>query len=182
MAEEHPSTQTPFAEWAEAFGKPNATLVFSQSRKWILLPQRISQEARSSTAQTSNGRILREAAEAPRVHVASKRIAERFSMVRKLEGRIIKRTAEAFWAELRENPSDFPPIQAEFDIDALPESDRALATDGTPIVWTVGVEIEHGTHRQQSIVYIRRISPPSLAEVEISREQVEDRMRGIAWE
>ena len=120
--------------------------------------------------------------EAPRVHLARAAITERFSMVRKYEGRIIRRDADTFWAELRENPDDFPPIEAEFDIDALPASDRALAIEGAPVVWTVGFDIQDGTHRQQSILYLRRIPWPSSAEVQTSLQVVKGRMRAINWE
>jgi hypothetical protein len=103
-------------------------------------------------------------------------------MARKYEGHITQRGGDTFWAELRENPGDFPPIQAEFDVMDLPESDRPLAVEGMPLVWTLGVQIERGTHKQQSILYIRRIPFPSSAEIRKSEIEVEDRMRAILWE
>jgi hypothetical protein len=199
MAEEQQSTQAPLAEWA--VGGAQASTMFSQRRKLFLLPQRIVQKSQLSAQrgaridpqtasirtndENGNGRgsnFMETTVEGPSVHSAPGVITERFSMVRKYEGRIIRRDADTFWAEFRENPNDFPPIEAEFDTDALPASDRPLAVEGVPVVWTVGFDIQDGTHRQQSIVYLRRIPWPSSAEVQTSVKVVKDRMRAITWE
>ncbi|HEY4271989.1 MAG TPA: hypothetical protein VGM65_08280 [Candidatus Udaeobacter sp.] len=184
MAEEQQSTQTPLAEWAVGAAQTSAALALSQRERLFLLPQRITeryqlsaqkgaridpQTAATTTPTDKNGNrrgsnLMGTTVEAPRVHSARSGIAERFSMVRKYEGRIIRRDADTFWAEFRENPDDSP-IEAEFEIDALPASDRPLAVAGVPVVWTVGFDIQDGTHRQQSIVYLRRIPWPSSAEV-----------------
>ena len=197
MAEEQQFTQTPLAEWAA--GGAQVTLAFSQRRKWFLLPLRIVEKSQFSAqrsakidpqtaARTSDenghgrGSNFREpTVEGPRVHPAPGFITERFSMVRKYEGRIIRRDADAFWAEFSENP-DEPPIEAEFGIETLPASDQPLAVEGVPVVWTLGFNIQDGTHRQQSIVYVRRIPWPSSAEIETSAKTLKDRMRAIAWE
>jgi hypothetical protein len=205
MAEEQQSTQTPLAEWLVEDPQARTVLAFTQRRKWFLLPQRIVEKSRLSAQrgaridpQTAaavrskdengnrSGSSFTEATittiEAPRVHSAPGVITERFSMVRKYDGRIIRRDGDTFWAEFRENPGDFPPIEAEFDTDALPASDRPLAVEGVPVVWTVGFDIQDGTHRQQSIVYLRRIPWPSSAEVQTSAKVVKDRVRAITWE
>src|SRR5262249_30800237 len=145
-------------------------------------PQTAGIRASNNNLSREGSSLVETTVEAPRVHSTRAAITERFSMVRKYEGRIIRCEADTFWAEFRENPDDFPPIEAEFDIDALPVSDRALAIEGAPVVWTVGFDIQDGTHRQQSIVYLRRIPWPSSAEVQTSLQVVKGRMRAINWE
>jgi hypothetical protein len=195
MADRAQSTTEPVAKWIkQALDERRGTLAFFQRRSCWLVPQKTVTDANIQghrPGDVATWRLRGEwrisaapipRVEPPRVHIESTPGLERFGMVRKYEGRITRRVGETFWAEVRENPGDFPPIQAEFDVMDLPESDRPLAVEGMPLVWTLGVQIEHGTHKQQSIVYVRRIPFPSPTEIEESEVEVEHRMRAIPWE
>jgi hypothetical protein len=118
----------------------------------------------------------------PQIHPSRETSSESFGLLRKYDGVILKREGDTFWARLTENPNDFPPIEAEFDITELSESDRPAAIEGAPIVWTIGYAVDRGTRRRQSILYVRRLLPVSSKELRRSKEEVEDLMRGIAWE
>jgi hypothetical protein len=200
MAEEQ-STQSPLAEWVVETMPEGTAVALSQRLKWFVLPQKIISkpqqrpaqrtlrtelEAAGSTVGTNGGvagsNFVGMTIEPPHVHSAPGTVTESFSMVRKYEGHVIRHNSETFWAEFRETPSDFPPIEVEFDLDVLPPSDRSLAVEGVPLVWTVGFDIQDGTHRQQSIVYVRRIPWPSSADVQTSTKLVKDRMRAITWQ
>ncbi len=107
---------------------------------------------------------------------------ESFSGIRKYDGIILERGQETFWARLYENPTDYPSVDAEFDLADLPQSDREIAIQGARIVWTIGFEMQRGTLKKQSILYIRRLPPISVKEAEDSKRAVDDLMDEIAWE
>ena len=115
-------------------------------------------------------------------HREQESVRASFSCLRKYDGTIFRRDGDTFWAHLRENSNDRSRLEAEFDVRDLPESDRPIALEGTPIVWTIGYAKESGTVRQQSILYVRRINAPSTEEVQRAVEQVGERMREIRWE
>ena len=118
----------------------------------------------------------------PKIHRPALPSGANFRMIRKYDGVISSRSETSFWAEMRENEGDRDVIETEFDIDALPVSDRALAQQGIPVVWTLGVEIDKGTYKNQSIVYLRRIASPPADAVNSSEKIVESRMAQIGWE
>jgi hypothetical protein len=104
-----------------------------------------------------------------------------FICLKKYDGTILRRENNGFWARLQENCGDFPVIEAEFEITELPESDRAIATEGAPIIWTIGYEISGGTRKRQSILYVRRVKAPTVEELKRSVVEIEQLSSAIVW-
>ena len=108
--------------------------------------------------------------------------AEEFRKTRKYDGVIFKRDENSFWARMRQTPEQFPTLEVEFDLNDLSTSDKPLAVEGTPIIWTLGSGRNNGTWKKESIVYVRRLLPASKEELDKSHADVQEMMSGIKWE
>jgi hypothetical protein len=117
----------------------------------------------------------------PEVRSAEPLEAQEFKTTRKYDGVIFKRDENSFWARLRQTPDQFPTLEVEFDLNDLTASDKPLAVEGTPIVWTLGSGRDNGTWKKASIVYVRRLLPASKEELDKSHADVREMMSGIKW-
>ena len=73
-------------------------------------------------------------------------------------------------------------VEAEFDLEELSETDRELAVEGAPLVWTIGYSYEGSTRKRESLIYLRRLPVWSNKELEQGRSAAEDLTRAIRWE
>lgn len=105
-----------------------------------------------------------------------------FICLKKYDGVILSRGHNSFWARLQEDYGMLPVIEAEFDLAELPEADRVIATEGAPIVWTVGYETQGGTRKRQSILYVRRIAAATECELVRSVGEIHELASAIRWE
>src|SRR5258708_9197935 len=62
----------------------------------------------------------------------------RYQLLRKLEGVVIGVEDGCFIAHLVENQTDFPPIEATFELTEIPQEERSFAVEGASLVWTIG--------------------------------------------
>lgn len=107
---------------------------------------------------------------------------ERYILLRKYEGFVVSRSEHSFWARLFENRSDYPVLEAEFDLEELSETDRGLAVEGASMVWTIGYRYEGSTRKRESAIYLRRLPPWTDKEIAESKHATAELTRGIRWE
>jgi hypothetical protein len=117
----------------------------------------------------------------PRVKRINARPDGRYILLKKYEGFVTARDGQGFTARLFENASDYPVLEAEFDLEELSERDRELAVEGAAIVWTIGYHYDGSTRKRESVVYIRRLPYWDGEEIERAKLAVEDLTRGIVW-
>ena len=118
----------------------------------------------------------------PRAKRFSSRPDDRYILLKKYEGFVTERTHEGFSARLFENASDYPVLEAEFDLEELSETDRELAVQGAPLVWTIGYCYDGSTRKRESAIYLRRLPPWTETEMEQAKKATEDLTRGIQWQ
>jgi hypothetical protein len=95
---------------------------------------------------------------------------------------VTRRGAEDFSARLFESPTDYPVLEAEFDLEELSEEDRKLAVEGAAMVWTIGYAYAGSTRKRESAIYLRRLPPWSPKEIEHGRKTAEELTSAIQWE
>lgn len=107
---------------------------------------------------------------------------QRYILLKKYEGFVTARGADSFSARLFENNSDYPVVEAEFDLEELSETDRELAVEGAPMVWTIGYAYDGNTRKRESLIYFRRLPAWNNKELEQGRKAAEDLTSAIRWE
>ena len=107
---------------------------------------------------------------------------QRYILLKKYEGFVTSRGEDSFSARLFENNSDYPVVEAEFDLEELSETDRKLAVEGASMVWTIGYAYEGSTRKRESMIYLRRLPAWSDKELEKGRAAADDLTRAIRWE
>lgn len=118
----------------------------------------------------------------PRARRVRNQLSDRYMLLKKYEGVVTHRDADSFTARLCESPGDFPILEVEFDHNELPEHDRPLAVEGTPLVWTIGYEYVGSTCSRKSQIYLRRLPPITAAEMDRGLKEIGELMRAIPWE
>ena len=118
----------------------------------------------------------------PQTRVLRSQVNQRYILLKKYEGFVTARGEDSFSARLFENNSDYPVVEAEFDLEELSETDRELAIEGAPLVWTIGYAYEGSTRKRESLIYLRRLPAWSDKELEKSRAAADDLTRAIQWE
>ena len=118
----------------------------------------------------------------PQTKVIRSQPDQRYILLKKYEGFVTARLDDSFSARLFENNSDYPVVEAEFDLEELSETDRELAVEGAPLVWTIGYAYEGSTRKRESLIYLRRLPTWSSKEIEKGRLAAEDLTRAIRWE
>ena len=122
------------------------------------------------------------AARVPQVKTFRSYPDQRYILLKKYEGFVTARGEDSFTARLFENSSDYPVIEAEFDLEELSENDRKLAIEGAPLVWTIGYGYDGSTRKRESLIYLRRLSAWSEKDLMEGRKAAEDLTRAIQWE
>ena len=118
----------------------------------------------------------------PQTRVLRSQANQRYILLKKYEGFVTARGEDSFSARLFENNSDYPVVEAEFDLEELSETDRELAIEGAPLVWTIGYAYEGSTRKRESLIYLRRLPAWSDKELEKGRAAANDLTRAIHWE
>lgn len=118
----------------------------------------------------------------PQTRVLRSQANQRYILLKKYEGFVTARGEDSFSARLFENNSDYPVVEAEFDLEELSETDRQLAVEGTPMVWTIGYAYDGSTRKRESLIYMRRLPAWSDKELEQGRKAAEDLTSAIQWE
>lgn len=139
----------------------------------------------STTASPSEERMRPSVLERVRVLRAQRvntRSDERYILLKKYEGFVTSRADETFMARLAQNTSDYPVLEAEFELEELSEEDRELAVEGAALVWTIGYRYDGSTRKRESAIYFRRLPAWSDKEIEQGREAAQELTRGIRWE
>jgi hypothetical protein len=145
-------------------------------------------EGSSSTAERTGlaGKEVTELSDesvpVPRVQRINTHVGDRYMLLKKYDGVVTARGEDSFVARLFENASDYPVVEAEFDLEELSETDRDLAVEGAALVWTIGYGYDGGTRKRESVIYLRRLPHWSDTEIEEGRQAAEDLTRGIEWE
>jgi hypothetical protein len=132
----------------------------------------------SSEPQTMGGRPVE--VKIPRVKQVGGQTKERYILLKKYQGFVCSRGETSFTARLFENVSDYPVIEAEFDLEELSETDRALAVEGSALVWTIGYH-ENGPRKRESLIYIRRRPGWTAKEAKEAEAASESLTSDIDW-
>jgi hypothetical protein len=136
--------------------------------------------ARTSGEGTASSH--RETMRMPRARRLSPPSPDRYILLKKYEGFVTSRTEDSFTARLAENQSDYPVIEAEFDLEELSESDRELAVEGAALVWTIGYRYDGSTRKRESAIYLRRLPRWTDKEIAQAQRAAEELTNGIGWE
>ena len=107
---------------------------------------------------------------------------ERYILLKKYEGVVTARSDHSFTARLVENASDYPVLEAEFDLEELSETDRKLAVEGEALVWTIGYRYDGSTRKRESAIYLRRLCSRSDDEINKANQAAQELNRAITWE
>jgi hypothetical protein len=118
----------------------------------------------------------------PQTRLLHGQLDQRYILLKKYEGFITARDGESFSARLFENSSDYPVVEAEFDLEELSETDRELAVEGAPLVWTIGYAYQGSTRKRESVIYLRRLEAWSDQELEKGRSAANDLTSAVQWE
>lgn len=118
----------------------------------------------------------------PRPQRVNTRSDERYILLKKYDGIVTARNDQSFTARLVENASDYPVLEAEFDLEELSETDRKLAVEGEALVWTIGYRYDGSTRKRESAIYLRRLSARSDEEIDKANRAALELTRGIKWE
>lgn len=118
----------------------------------------------------------------PRTKILKSWPDQRYILLKKYEGFVTGRTQETFSARLSESRSNYPEIEAEFDLEELSEIDRNLVVKGAQMVWTIGYSYAGSTRKRESLIYLRRLPPWTDSELEQGMKAAEDLTSGIRWE
>jgi hypothetical protein len=147
-----------------------------------LVRDRTSIDASNTTALAEFGPLPPTLKGIPLTRVLRAPTDQRYILLKKYEGFISGREEDSFRARLAESDGDYPTIEAEFDLEELSESDRALAVEGTPLVWTIGYSYQGSTRKRESVIYLRRLPAWEEQELQAARAAAESLTRGIQWE
>lgn len=113
-------------------------------------------ESRTATADSSAASTVERTSTSakprrvPQTKVLRSQPDQRYILLKEYEGFVTARGGDSFSARLFENNSDYPVIEAEFDLEELSETDRELAIEGAPMVWTIGYAYEGSTRKRES--------------------------------
>jgi hypothetical protein len=116
----------------------------------------------------------------PRVKQVGGQPKERYILLKKYQGFVCSRGETCFIARLFENASEYPVIEAEFDLEELSETDRELAVEGAALVWTIGYH-ENGPRKRESLIYIRRRPGWTEKEAQQAEAEAETLTSDIDW-
>jgi len=142
--------------------------------EWV--PQNITAAAENFITQ-----FQRKPTRVPRVRRVNTLPQARYILLKKYEGFVTSRKQESFTARLYENTDSYPVLEAEFDLEELSETDRALVVEGAPLVWTIGYRYEGDTRKRESVIYLRRLPPWKDKEIEHAKQEADELVRDIRW-
>lgn len=97
---------------------------------------------------------------------------------KKYDGYVTAIDQGSFWSSLTDE-EDNSQIDVEFTFSQLSPQDRVLVSRGTPIVWVLTSEHYHGTRRNNSVVYVRRLAQPDEAAVREAGAELQHRFGGL---
>jgi len=158
-------------------------LMFREPGKQENLRSRSDSAAMSLSSSATGGTHACESqTRVPRVRSVSAPPGERYILLKKYEGFVTSRSGRSFKARLFENSTDYPVLEAEFDLEELSEADRELAVEGAAMVWTIGYHYDGSTRKRESAIYFRRLPPWTDKEIQQARRNAEDLISGIKWE
>jgi len=135
-----------------------------------------------SSESPTQKRFQLERVRVPRARLLTPPTEQRYILLKKYEGFVVSRTASGFTARLWEGASDYPVLEAEFDLEELSETDRELAVEGAALVWTIGYRYDGSTRKKESAIYVRRLPAWTSAELDQARKTADELVRGIEWE
>ena len=152
----------------------------AQGESFVEGPATVADATAASTVD--KGSSLSKPRRVPKTRVLRSQPDQRYILLKKYEGFVTTRGEASFSARLFENNSDYPVVEAEFDLEELSETDRELAVEGAPMVWTIGYAYEGSTRKRESLIYLRRLPAWSSKELEHGRSTAEDLTSAIRWE
>lgn len=117
----------------------------------------------------------------PRIVQLAQKRREHYAMLKKYDGVVVSRDNDSFTARLYENASDYPVMEAEFDLTDVPESEWRFVVEGAPLVWTISYRHQGSTRSRDSMIYLRR-SAWSAQEVAAAKERVSKLVNAIDWD
>jgi hypothetical protein len=106
---------------------------------------------------------------------------ERYRMLAKYDGFIVSRDDESFIARFFEGGSDYPVMEADFNIEDISEPERYLAIPGARLTWTMSYRYEGSTAFRDSRIYVRR-AEWTAGELDAARKIVAELTDGLDWE
>jgi hypothetical protein len=104
---------------------------------------------------------------------------DRFRLLQKWEGAVIRCSHEEFTAVLREKGE--PDQEATFDTEEVPEGDRCLIVVGGIFQWSIGYRDRRGQRIRESIIRFRRLPAWNKRELERARQEADEIIAALHW-
>jgi hypothetical protein len=148
----------------------------------ILPKQELANHSDHSSSSWSNEYPVDEGSTqlARRPRTISSKVSQPYSsldevvLLKKWTGFVLKTLSDGFVVRFEEGDSGEQPIEAEFDIDELHESDKAILAEGMPVVWCISREVIKGGKKHCSSIYIRRQSAPAKADISAAARNLDE--------
>jgi hypothetical protein len=132
----------------------------------------------STTRGTVNAPVLK--VPIPRVKNATSTSKGNYILLKRYNGFVVSKGVESFLARLFEDRSDYPVLEAEFDLEELSDADRELVVEGAALVWTIGYH-EEESRKRESLIYMRRRPGWNRRELEQAELATQELTRDIQW-
>ncbi len=81
---------------------------------------------------------------------------------------------DGFCARFQSSTSDRKAIVAEFDFDELTADDQEILKVGAHLVWAIFTERRRGGLENSSVLYIRRLPPPTSRNLKIAKSELHE--------
>lgn len=103
-----------------------------------------------------------------------------YILLKRYDGFVTSTSEQSFSARLFEAGTDYPVLEAEFDLEELSMADRKLVVEGAALVWTIGYH-EQESRKRESLIYMRRRPAWNVKELEQAKLATEELTRDIKW-
>jgi hypothetical protein len=116
----------------------------------------------------------------PRVKTTKSTYRGNYILLKSYNGFVTAVSEQSFTARLYTSGSDYPVMEAEFDLEELSLEDRKLVAEGAALVWTMGYH-DQESRKRESLIYMRRRPGWDKKEIEQAKLATEELTRDIQW-
>lgn len=104
---------------------------------------------------------------------------DRFKLLQKWEGTVVRCSDSEFMAVLREEGE--PEQEATFDLEEVPEGDRALVVPGGIFYWSIGYRDRRGQRFRESLIRFRRMPAWTKREIDRAQKEADEIITALHW-
>ena len=106
-------------------------------------------------------------------------VPDRFTLLQKWEGTVLRCLDAEFTAVLREKGA--ADEEATFDVEEVPEADRELIAPGAVFHWSIGYRDRRGQRTRESVIRFRRLPAWTKREIERAKREADEIIAALHW-